>query len=113
LISQAGDKSKCIIKSKSQQNQNQKNQSLEFTVFSFQCTYSILFVFFEAGFVNSSIFGKNSIFYEKVTDNVGWSIASGGVLEFVYFLIIPVYCIMVVTESYLFIIHICHFSNPE
>jgi hypothetical protein len=41
VLSQIGDKSKYIIKSKSQQNQNQKNQSLEFTVFSFQCTYGI------------------------------------------------------------------------
>jgi hypothetical protein len=42
MISPTEDKSKCLIKSKSQQNQNQKNQSLEFTVFSFYCIRNIV-----------------------------------------------------------------------
>jgi hypothetical protein len=37
-----------------------------------------------------------------VTDDICQSTASGGVVEFVYFLIILVYYIMVVMESYLF-----------
>jgi hypothetical protein len=66
-LRQTRDKSKCIIKSKSQQNQNQKNQSLKFTIFSFRIHIVFFLNFFEADFANSSIFGKNSIFYGKVT----------------------------------------------